>query len=252
MAATSLTDRQIATFRHDGHVTVSGLFSDRQIDEAVADIEAWSREFLSQLDSDREAWFLETQLDGGQALRKLDNPAFHRSAFRQIVESPNLVRCVEQLIGPELRVWFSQVFLKPAGGGGPKPVHQDNFYFGPSDPDAVVTVWLALDDATVENGCLYFADGSNIGPILQHVAPNDEPFNLQVPEETASGYEMTPAPVPRGGVSFHHGNTLHQSSHNVSDRPRRAAAFHFVSGRTRFENPALEYDESVVIRVGAP
>ena len=132
-----------------------------------------------------------------------------------------------RLYGADLRVFFSQVFLKPPEAGGPKPVHQDNFYFGPADRDRVLTVWIAIDEATTENGCLFFVDGSHREAVLPHVAPPDEPFNLQLPAETAARFEMTAAPVSRGGVSFHHGNTLHQSSANGSRNPRRAVAIHF-------------------------
>ena len=54
---------------------------------------------------------------------------------------------------------------------------------------------------------------------------------------------MTPAPVLRGGVSFHHGNTFHQSGPNLSTRWRRACALHYVNARTFFERPALPYDD---------
>ena len=60
---------------------------------------------------------------------------------------PALVALVEQLIGPGVSVYFSQIFFKPPEGGGPKPAHQDNFYFGPTDPEGMVTAWIALDDA---------------------------------------------------------------------------------------------------------
>ncbi len=244
-----LSEQQIEQYRTTGHLTVENVFSADEIAAVLRDIDEWSREFMASLTDEQRAWYLERGTDD-VALRKLDNPVHERPVFRQLASHPRLTRCVEQLIGPGLRVWFSQVFMKPPGGGGPKPVHQDNFYFGPSDLDGVVTVWLALDDATVENGCLFYADVSNKGPVLPHVAPEGEPFNLLIPPEVASQYEMTPAPVPSGGVSFHHGNTLHQSSDNRSDRPRRAAAFHFVNAQTDFRNPALKYDESVIVDIG--
>jgi ectoine hydroxylase-related dioxygenase (phytanoyl-CoA dioxygenase family) len=60
---------------------------------------------------------------------------------------------------------------------------------------------------------------------------------------------MTPAPVRRGGVSFHHGNTFHQSGPNLSSRWRRACALHYVNHRTFFERPALPYDHALKLRV---
>jgi ectoine hydroxylase-related dioxygenase (phytanoyl-CoA dioxygenase family) len=146
-------------------------------------------------------------------------------------------------------VYFSQIFFKPPGGGGPKPVHQDNFYFGPSDPEGVVTAWIALDEATIENGCMWFGEGTNRGPLYKHVAPPEEPFNLQVPPEEAARHAMTPAPVPRGGVSFHHGNTFHQSADNRSTKWRRAAALHYVRNDVAFAAPALPYDHTAAVRI---
>jgi phytanoyl-CoA hydroxylase len=250
MSEFQLTEQQLALYHESGHLTVEQLFSPDEVAVALQDIEDWSREFLASLTDEQRAWYLErgTQVP---ALRKLDNPAFQRPAFRQMAGHPRLLRCVKQLIGPGLRVWFSQVFMKPPGGGGPKPVHQDNFYFGPSDLHGVVTAWLALDDATTENGCLHYADGTNKGPVLDHFAPEGEPFNLQIPSQIASRYKLTPAPVMRGGVSFHHGNTLHQSSDNLSNHPRRAVAFHYVNAKTDFANPALKYDQHVIIDVPA-
>ena len=113
----------------------------------------------------------------------------------------------------------------------------------------MVTAWLALDEATVDNGCLLFADGSNRGPLLPHVAPEGRPFDLQVPETAMAAHRMTPAPVPAGGVSFHHGNTLHGSAENRSPRPRRACAIHYASGDTVFATPALAYDDSRIVPI---
>jgi len=156
---------------------------------------------------------------------------------------------VESLIGSGLSVYFSQVFMKPPGGGGPKPVHQDNFYFGPHDPDRLVTAWIALDAATTENGCLMFGDGTHHGPVHPHVAPPGEPYNLQASSDIAVSQPMRPMPVPRGGVSFHHGGTFHGSGDNNSDHWRRALAIHYIADGNWFETPALPYDDKVLVRI---
>jgi ectoine hydroxylase-related dioxygenase (phytanoyl-CoA dioxygenase family) len=244
-----LTNEQQAAYRAAGHLTVPGVFNAAEMDAVLADLDAWGRQFLAALAPEQRRWYVDAGVAEATALRKLDNPAFHRPAFRRLASHPNLVGLVEQLIGPGVTVYFSQIFMKPARGGGPKPVHQDNFYFGPDDPDGIVTAWIALDEATIENGCLYFGEGTNRGPVYPHVAPADRPFDLQLPDEIARNHPMTPAPVPRGGVSFHHGNTLHQSSDNRSDRPRRACALHYVRNDVVFATPALDYDKSIVVRI---
>jgi phytanoyl-CoA hydroxylase len=243
-----LSDSQVKEFRATGHLTVPDVLRPDQVAAALDDINHWGDEFLENLADDQKRWYLE-QKGQATALRKLDNPAFHRQIFQQLATSENVVAMVEQLIGPGVCVFFSQVFCKPPEVGGPKPVHQDNFYFGPDTLDATLTVWIALDTATVQNGCLFYGNGSNLGPVRPHVAPEDEPFNLQVAPEHLDIYQMTPAPVPSGGISFHHGNTWHQSSSNTSDHARRAVAFHYLRSDARLVKPALEYDETVLVRI---
>ena len=60
---------------------------------------------------------------------------------------------------------------------------------------------------------------------------------------------MRPAPVRKGGVSFHHGNTFHQSGPNHSTRWRRACALHYVRNGVEFATPALPYDHSLKLRI---
>ncbi|MDP7050651.1 MAG: phytanoyl-CoA dioxygenase family protein [Verrucomicrobiota bacterium] len=244
-----LSEEQISQYQADGHLTVPGVFSSQQMDLAFAEIETWGGEFRAQMNAEERSWYLENPEEPDSPLRKLDNPVFHRDYFQELAKCPVLVEAVEQLIGKGVGVFFSQVFCKSSSGGGPKPVHQDNFYFDPDDPDALVTAWIAFDEATVENGCLHYADGSQKESLLEHVTPENEPFNLQIPQSTAANYPMNPAPVPSGGVSFHHGNILHQSSSNLSSKPRRAAAFHYFRNDARLVKPALPFDASYFVTV---
>jgi ectoine hydroxylase-related dioxygenase (phytanoyl-CoA dioxygenase family) len=238
-----------ARFAERGHVTVPGVFTAVETDAAIADIHAWGESFLVALSPAERRWYVDAGVKGAMVLRKLDNPVFHRPVIRRLATKPALVDLVETLIGKGVSVVFSQVFFKPPHGGGPKPVHQDNFYFGPEDREAIVTAWVALDDADLENGCMHFGEGTHKAPPVPHVAPEGEPFNLLIPDEIAASVAMTPAPVPKGGVSFHHGNVFHQSADNNSGRWRRAVAIHYVRNDNRFTTPALPYDPAVLVRV---
>ena len=244
-----LTEADKARYRHVGHLTVADVFDVSQTEAVIEDIQRWGEEFLAELPVAQRAWYLDGGVSARAVLRKLDNPHHFRAPVRRLAFSPTLVALVEQLIGPGLWVYFSQIFFKPPEGGGPKPAHQDNYYFGPNNAQGVVTAWIALDDATLENGCLYFGEGTNQGPVYAHEAPPDEPYNLQLPAAILARQPMMPAPVMRGGVSFHHGNTFHQSGPNLSSRWRRACALHFVNAQTFFERPALPYDDSLKLRI---
>jgi phytanoyl-CoA hydroxylase len=236
----------IAAYRAKGHATVPGVFAAAEMDAAIEDIGRWGEEFLRELPASQRRWYVDGGVKAREVLRKLDNPHHHRESIRKLAADPRLVGLVESAIGRGVSVYFSQIFFKAPEGGGPKPPHQDNFYFGPRDPEGLITAWVAFDDATVENGCMYFGEGSHRAPVLPHTAPADEPFNLQVPTMTM---QMTPAPVPKGGVSFHHGGVLHQSGPNHSQRWRRACALHYVKNGNDFAHPALPFDPRMHLRI---
>lgn len=243
------TDAMVRRYRAEGHVTVAAVFPPDRMDAAVADVVAWGEDELARMSEVDRRWFVDGGVKDAAVLRKLDNPHVKRPVFAELARDPALVGAVEALIGQGVSVYFSQVFFKPPRGGGPKPAHQDNFYFGPSDPDGLVTAWVALDDADEANGCLRYAPGSHRGPVLPHAAPEDRPFDLQIAPADLEGVELRPAPVPKGGVSFHHGGTIHVSMDNASDRWRRACALHYVRNDVRFANPALPYDHALVLRI---
>jgi phytanoyl-CoA hydroxylase len=240
---------ELGLYRHQGHLTVNGVFGSDEMDAVVRDIEQWGEAFLSELAENQRAWYLDGGVKARAVLRKLDNPHAQREAVRTLARDARLVGHVESILGAGVCVYFSQAFFKAPEGGGPKPAHQDNFYFGPTDIEGVVTAWIALDDATLENGCLYFGDGTNLGPVYPHFAPAGEPFNLQLPAALLERQPMAPAQVRKGGVSFHHGNTFHQSGPNHSPRWRRACALHYVRNDVEFATPALPYDTTLKLKV---
>jgi ectoine hydroxylase-related dioxygenase (phytanoyl-CoA dioxygenase family) len=240
-----MTD-QLAAYRRDGYVVLAELFPAKRISALLADVEQWQQTFLAALTDAERTWYLDRGTERPDQLRKIDQPVSLRPSFRAVAETPALTAAVRTLLGADDIVCvFSQLFFKPPEGGGPKPAHQDNFYFGPADPEGMVTAWLALDDATPENGCLHYWTGSHRGGVLPHTAPADEPFNLQVAESAIPArYPKTCTPVASGGVSFHHGFMVHQSGNNLSPHFRRAVAMHYMRADTALTTPALPYDDS--------
>lgn len=73
--------------------------------------------------------------------------------FLDIARHDGILDLVEQLIGPDIILWGCQAFCKPPGDGMEVPWHQDGQYW-PIRPLATCTVWIAIDDSVVENGCL--------------------------------------------------------------------------------------------------
>ena len=81
-------------------------------------------------------------------------------AFFRLASDPAILDLVEGAAGPDIVLWGSSVFCKPAGTGRAVPWHQDGHYW-PIRPLATTSCWIAFDDATVENGCLRALPGSH-------------------------------------------------------------------------------------------
>ena len=177
MRTNSFTESQLQEFQRTGHLTIDHLFDAPTIETVLADLTTWSGQFVDTLDPGEKKWFLEGSDRHGKTLRKLDHPAFHRKPFRELATHASLKPLIEQLLGFPCHLFFSQVFMKPPEAGSPKPIHQDNFYFGPDNLDATLTVWIALDDATLTNGCLHYCNDHQ-HEVLPHFAPENEPYNL--------------------------------------------------------------------------
>ena len=244
MSTNLFSEGQLQEFHCTGHVTVNHLFDAPTIQAILDDLTIWSEEFLTALSTEDQHWFLEQESQMTNQLRKLDHPVFHRELFRKLATHASLVPLIHQLLGPDCHLFFSQVFMKPPESGSPKPIHQDNFYFGPDDLDATLTVWIALDDATLTNGCLHYCNLHQT-ELLPHFAPENEPFSLQIAPEHFDRGQLTPNPIASGGVSFHHGNTPHFSAANRSKTSRRAVAFHYLRNDATLLDSGLDYDPAM-------
>ena len=229
-----LDSKAIATFRERGWLVVENVFT-RDEAERVAQV-AWE---LSQSELGREpakhstnapTYLVDRGADGQALPRKIDHPFQKHEALRSMALDPRLVRLVGELVAdPKPLLCTDQVFMKPPRFGSAKPYHQDNFYFRCSPPEKVLTAWVALDDVDESNGCLRYIDGSHLGPVLPHEPVPGEPHNLAPDPKLIDRTRESLAIVGKGGVVFHHSQTLHTSHRNESDRWRRGYATHWVT-----------------------
>ncbi len=146
--------------------------------------------------------------------------------FHDILWNPAFIMAAYQLLGNKpVRFWHDQLFCKPAKHGGVVAWHQDYSYWTRSVPMQHLTVWVGLDDASRENGCLQYVPGSHKWGLLDKPVLTGEMEGLKafLNEEQQEALK-TPVPVEikKGYGSFHHPLLVHGSFENFSDRPRRA------------------------------
>lgn len=156
--------------------------------------------------------------------------------FMEIARHPKLVPVIEELLDRPVRLYGSQLFAKPAEVGSVVPLHQDMPYW-PFAPHELLSCWIALDDSTIENGCVRFITGSHKLGVLRHVPSGVQGNSLKLEDERIAGWPEFPVEVPRGSCVLHHCLTAHWSEPNRSARPRRGLIMVYMSPRVQLTDP---------------
>lgn len=151
------------------------------------------------------------------------SPVIHDMLFQK-----GIVDVLTGIVGPDLKCMQSMLFVKGPGKAG-QSWHQDEFYI-PTRDKSLVGVWIAIDDATIENGCLWIIPGRP-GYIMKRVENSSNEY-ADVDTVDVRNYEKDkiPVEVKSGSVVFFNGYTLHSSQRNkTSDCFRTALVNHYMS-----------------------
>ncbi len=144
--------------------------------------------------------------------------------FRALPFEEKVINAVSRLIGDPFVLHLDQMFLKPARHGAGTSWHQDNAYFRIPDPLMGTAMWIAVHEATVENGTIHVIPESFREPLEHSRDPySDHHIRCYPPEEKA-----LPIELPAGGVAFFCYGTPHCTMANRTDRERAGIAFHFL------------------------
>jgi len=162
----------------------------------------------------------------------------HEERFLKYCFNNEILNIIEQLIGKNFALWNSSFFAKPAFNGYATPWHQDGQYW-PIRPLATCSVWLAIDDATSENGCLKFIKGSHKDKKLKkHRINKNEKLTLNQ-ELLKSEYiekKSVNLILKRGQISLHDVYMVHGSEENKSSNSRRAMTMRFMPTTSVFDH----------------
>lgn len=171
------------------------------------------------------------------AVRKLMFFVEHDARLKAISHHPKLLKAANQLLGNRVPALFQDMALmKPPRLGREKPWHQDNAYFNYPMGTPIVGVWIALDEATIENGCMQFMPGQHKkGPQI-HFQRRD----WQICDTEMLGQRSVAAPLKPGGLLFFSGLLPHGTPHNSSGKRRRALQYHYAPSDVQ---PLADQDE---------
>jgi phytanoyl-CoA hydroxylase len=222
---------EIARYRRDGFLAVENAFSAAAVSAAIAGLmdlvmgrhvgfkgilfEAKAKDALPTLNLEqrqdavrRLAWFVEVE-----------------PRLKAFSHDPRLLDVVRNLIGGrEPQLFQDMALLKPPHLGREKPWHQDHAYFDYPLGTPVVGVWIALDEATIDNGCMQILPGRHLGGPITHFQRRD----WQICDDTVLGTKSTAVPLKPGGLLLFDGLLPHGTPQNNSSLRRRALQFHYA------------------------
>jgi len=160
--------------------------------------------------------------DATQALPTIINPINYAAELKHTLFRKNAHAIALQLLGPKVTPSFEHVILKPGRYGEATPWHQDEAYrVDPNFEYQQVSIWMPLQDVTIDNGCMQYIPGSHKLGILPHRSPNDDPRIHAI--ECIGGFDPATAiacEMSAGGATMHIGKALHYAGPNKSDVAR--------------------------------
>lgn len=156
--------------------------------------------------------------------------------LEELISLPSVTAPLATLLEvEELRLWHDQVFSKPARHPGHVPWHQDYSYWTRATPARHITIHIALDDTSEDNGCLHMVPGSHRWGLLPSVpfdAPMDALLDHISPRQRAE-FQPVAVRLRAGEASVHHSHVVHGSYQNRSDGPRRSLVINYMHPDTR-------------------
>ncbi|XP_063838151.1 phytanoyl-CoA dioxygenase domain-containing protein 1 [Ostrinia nubilalis] len=180
------------------------------------------------------------KVDPAEALNKVGH-ALHllHPIFRCYTYSDRVKAVCHQLGFKEPAVVQSMYIYKNPRIGGEVVPHQDATYLF-TEPIPPLGFWIAIDDATIQNGCLWMAPGSHKSGVHRRLTRNPDKEPAFIYDRPAAVYpesSFTPVPVSKGTCILIHGNVVHKSAHNKSPNSRHGYTFHVVEKKDNNYSP---------------
>ena len=217
---------QLAFFHQQGYLAVAEAFSPAQVaaaGDAVYDlIDGKQPEFRGvQLEASTQGQKL-TGAARREAVRKLMKFVDWDVRFQPLAADPDLLDVLTRLMGDTPVLFQEMALLKPPGGRE-KPWHQDCAYFNYPLGTTIIGVWISLDHASAENGCLHILPGTHREGPVNHFKRRD----WQICDTDVQTKRDVVVPLAPGGCLLWHGMTHHGSPTNPSQKMRRALQLHY-------------------------
>jgi phytanoyl-CoA hydroxylase len=218
------------TFDRDGFVVVPGFLVARQLAELQEQLGRYMKEVMPTLPSGSVLYEDKTR---PETLKQLPLKTEIDAYFADLLNRGRFRELAEELLGGSVVPKNLQWLNKPPLVGKDTPPHQDGYYYM-LEPSEAVALWLALDQADEENGCMRYVLGSHLRSMRPHSRTKTLGFSQGITdfEEADRKPEVAISTKP-GDLLVHHCLTIHRADANQSTRNRRAMQWVYFSTRAK-------------------
>jgi len=229
-----MTTPQSDFYHRNGYLVVPDLFTAAEMRELKAET---ARIFRGERGRVEGLLEVAPQVTDDEVLRKylaIHFPHKLSPVIERSLSHPGIVEVLKSIIGPNVKCMQSMLFVKGPGKPG-QSWHQDEYYI-PTRDRSLGAAWIAIDDATIDNGCLWIIPGSHRDGIIMRRIPGRNPEFAEADTLDISGYgedRCVPVEVTAGSVVFFHGYVLHSSRRNKTPNCfRMALVNHYMSAES--------------------
>ena len=216
-----LTKKQISLFQKEGYLILANFFDSREVEALQKELIRFYNQDLGRNVATEGDGKTHSEIRHNYQIIPLNNIS---DLYRALPYSHKVKSVVSQLVGDPFIRHLDQIFYKPAKTGIGTSWHTDNSYFRISDPTKGTGMWIALHDASVENGTLHIVPGGHLENYDHDRDPNsDHHITCEIDESRSLPVEMK-----AGGIVFFNYGIPHCTKANTSDYDRGGCAYHFL------------------------
>jgi phytanoyl-CoA hydroxylase len=226
-------------FFDDGYLIVDEFFDPAKTDEIDHELRKYVAGLKPESAADGHVVY---EPNGNGKIRNIFHLHQANPYFQELAAAPQFARLARAIFDDEPVLVSVELFGKPAKVGSEVPYHQDNAYFN-LVPAQAFTCWVALADATEQNGCVRYIEASHKLGNLPHHASGVKGNSMRLSSLPADVGREISGVVRRGGALIHHCNTIHRSEPNASDDDRPGLLFVYKAARCmKDESLATKYN----------
>jgi ectoine hydroxylase-related dioxygenase (phytanoyl-CoA dioxygenase family) len=249
----SVSDEKVKFFQKNGYVAFHDVLDERELEVLRAGMKKARDERKGAV---RDLAGKDNE-DGNDRILQMINLWEQYPEVEAYIKGGRIAKMAQRLTGSSsIRLYHDQALVKEPGPSAPSPWHQDQPYW-PSKEPGMLSCWMALDDVTVERGCMQFIPGSHRWGEFPPISFEGEGPELKdhISEEQKKKWDPQPVELEAGSCTFHHGLTFHYTNANTTDHVRRALVDIFIpDGITYGPDPDMDnpFKDSITSDVGGP